>query len=69
MNTEEITTIKLTPSKGHWLTPKTLEDENQRWFSDSIYLGKNDSADNYEEWTERRKRQWESEHQPEPDGE
>lgn len=69
MKTEEITTIKLTPSKGHWLTPKNLEYEAERWFSDSIFLGKNDSADNYEEWTDRRKKQWESDYLPEPDGE
>ena len=60
-------TRKLTPSEGLWLTQKVLKDENERKFSDLMWLGISDSPDNYAEWTEEQKEQWEHDHpQPTP---
>lgn len=39
---------KLMPEVGHMLTRKSESD--YRVFSEVIYLGVNDSEDNYEEW-------------------
>ena len=61
------TTRRLTPDEGLWLTQKTLANEDERIFSQLMFLGINDTPDNYTEWTEEQKEQWEREHpQPEP---
>ena len=61
-------TRKLTPSEGLYLSQKVLADENERIFSTLMFLGVNDTTDNYIEKTEAEKEQWEREHpQPEDD--
>lgn len=60
-------TRRLTPSADMWLTQATLADEDARIFSQLMFLGINDTPDNYVEWTEEEKEQWEREHPaPEP---
>lgn len=60
-------TRRFTPDAGLWLTQATLEDENARIFSQLMFLGINDTPDNYVEWTDEQKQEWEREHpQPEP---
>lgn len=61
----EITTVKITeirPTAGHWLTKKVVENETDRFFSDLIILAKDDSAENYEQWTDEQKQAWENEY-------
>ena len=55
-------TRKLTPSEGLYLSQKVLADENERIFSTLMFLGVNDTTDNYIEKTEAEKEQWEREH-------
>lgn len=61
-------TRKLTPSEGLYLSQKVLADENERIFSTLMFLGVNDSTDNYVEKTEAEKEEWEREH-PQPEDE
>lgn len=61
-------TRKFTPSDRLYLSQKVLADENERIFSTLMFLGVNDTPDNYVEKTETEKEQWEKDHpQPEPD--
>ena len=60
-------TRRFTPDDGMWLTQKQIEDESKRGFSQLMFLGINDTPDNYVEWTDEQKEQWEHDHpQPEP---
>lgn len=49
MTTTDVTLRILRPSDGKWLTRKTASDDEGRIFSTEVYLGSNDSQDN---WTE-----------------
>lgn len=60
------TTRRLTPSEGLYLSQKVLADEKDRIFSELMFLGINDTPDNYVEKTEQEKIAWESEH-PQPE--
>ena len=61
------TTRRLTPSDGLWPTQKTLVNEADRIFSQLMFLGIDDTPDNYTEWTDEQREQWEHDHpQPEP---
>ena len=65
MNITEVKITEIRPTAGNWITKKLVENEQERWFSDFIILAQNDSADNYEEWTDAQKVEWEGTHQPE----
>lgn len=49
MTTTEVTLRMLKPSGDLWLTRKTVADGEERIFSKEVYLGTNDSADNWME--------------------
>ena len=49
---EEQTQATLIADSGMVLTQKQLAEDEERIYSDKIFLGKNDSADNYIEITE-----------------
>lgn len=58
----------LTPSTGHWITQRTSVPITDRIISNRLYLGKNDSVDNWYEITEEMRQiylaeleRWESE--------
>lgn len=53
------------PDTGKWLTQANVKDEKDRFFSDMMFLGCNDSADNYIQWTDAQKAEWEKNHAPE----
>lgn len=65
MDIKNVQITELRPTVGHWITSKVIEDESKRFFSDFIILAQNDSADNYEEWTDAQKIEWEGIYQPE----
>ena len=65
MDIKNVRVTELRPTVGHWITSKVIEDESKRFFSDFIILAQNDSAGNYEEWTDAQKVEWEAAHQPE----
>lgn len=62
-------TRRLTPDAGLWLTQKEIEDEANRGFAQLMYLGINDSPDNYTEWTQEQYDEWKEEHRPQPEQE
>lgn len=47
MTTTEVTLRVLKPSGDLWLTRKEVADGEERIFSKEVYLGTNDSADNW----------------------
>lgn len=49
---KEQTQVTLIADNGMLLTQKQLSEDEQRIYSDKMFLGKNDSADNYIEITE-----------------
>ena len=58
----------LTPiTEGNYLTQVSLINENERIFSDKIYLAVNDSPESWMEVTPDYKAQWEVEHKEEPE--
>lgn len=58
----------LTPTtEGNYLTQASLTNENERVFSEKIYLAVNDSPESWMEVTPDYKAQWEVEHQEEPE--
>ena len=65
MDIKNVQLTELRPTEGHWITKKVIENESERFFSDFIILAQNDTADNYEEWTDAQKVEWEGTHQPE----
>lgn len=60
-------TRRLTPDAGLWLTQKQIEDEAKRGFSQLMYLGINDSPDNYTEWTQEQWQAWQDKYNPAPE--
>ena len=65
MDIKNVQVTELRPTAGHWITSKAIGDDSKRFFSDFIILAQNDSANNYEEWTDAQKVEWEVAHQPE----
>lgn len=59
------TTRRLTPADGLWLTQKKIAEEAKRGFSQLMYLGINDSPDNYTEWTQEQWQEWQDTYGPE----
>ena len=56
----------LTPiTEGNYLTQAALTNENERVFSEKIYLAVNDSPESWMEVTPDYKTQWEDEHKEE----
>jgi hypothetical protein len=53
---KQVTLKKLTASAGMWLTQadETIKDED-RYFTQEVYLSEEDSADNWTEWDDARK--------------
>ena len=49
MTTTNVTLRILRPSDGKWLTRKIASDDEGRIFSTEVYLGSNDSQDNWME--------------------
>lgn len=69
MKESKITTIKLIPDEGKWLTQSTLEEKEVRVFSDSVFCPAG-QEDKWIEVTNEYKEQWEQEHPeiiPEPE--
>ena len=60
------TTRRLTPDAGLYLSQKVLDNEDNRFFSELMFLGISDTPDNYVEKTEQEKEEWEREH-PQPE--
>lgn len=60
---------RLTPTEGLWLTQKEVAEETNRIFSQLMYLGVNDSPDNYTEWTQEQYDAWQEEYHPAPEPE
>lgn len=52
--TKQIELIELKPAQGKWLTQKDIAD-NERIFSQHVFLAENDSSDNWEEWSDVQK--------------
>lgn len=59
MNITAVQLTELRPTEGHWITSKSVDTEPNRFFSDFIILAQNDSVDNYEEWSDSQKLEWE----------
>ena len=57
MTTTEVTLRMLKPSGDLWLTRKEVADGEERIFSKEVYLGTNDSADNWMEVDEEFKKE------------
>lgn len=58
----------LTPTtEGNYLTQAALANENERVFSEKIYLAVNDSPESWMEVTPDYRAQWEAEHKEEPE--
>lgn len=55
METSTINVIVLTPSEGKYLTRVNRSEEEQPIFSKKVFLGANDSADNWREAEEEEK--------------
>lgn len=49
LTTTDVTLLVLRPAEGMWLTRKTVADGEWRLFSKEVYLGSNDTEEN---WTE-----------------
>ena len=47
MTTTDVTLRILRPSEGMWLTRKTASDDDGKIFSKEVYLGTNDSQENW----------------------
>lgn len=60
-------TRRLTPAEGLWLTQKEIAEEAKRGFSQLMYLGINDTPDNYTEWTQEQWQEWQDEYNPAPE--
>lgn len=65
----EVTTTNVTlrmvkPSGDLWLTKKTVAEGEERVFSKEVYLGTNDSADNWMEVDDEYKSAYEKSLQP-----
>ena len=58
---QQVTLRKLTPSEGMWLT--RTDATTDRVFSKEVFLGINDSPDNWREATEQEKFEYEAEEQ------
>lgn len=56
---QQVTLRKLTPSEGMWLT--RTDATTDRVFSKEVFLGINDSPDNWREATEQEKLEMEAE--------
>ena len=56
---QQVTLRKLTPSEGMWLT--RTDATTDRVFSKEVFLGVNDSRDNWREATEQEKLEYEAE--------
>ena len=56
---QQVTLRKLTPSEGMWLT--RTDATTDRVFSKEVFLGINDSPDNWREATEEEKIEYEAE--------
>lgn len=59
LTSQQIELRKLTASDGMYLTQAEANVEN-RIYTDSVYLGKGESIDNWREATEAEKVEWES---------
>lgn len=60
-------TRRLTPAEGLWITQKEIVDESKRGFSQLMYLGINDTPDNYTEWAQEQYDEWQEEYNPQPE--
>lgn len=58
---QQVTLRKLTPSEGMWLT--RTDATTDRVFSKEVFLGVNDSPENWREATEQEKIEYEAEEQ------
>lgn len=54
--------MELIANEGYWLTQKNLEDEKERGFWKRMYLAHSLTADDFTEWTDAQKAEWEREH-------
>ena len=68
MQKTEIVVIELKASEGYLLTSKDPYEDGGRIFSEVFILAKDDSPENYVEWTIEEAEKWLAEH-PEPTGE
>lgn len=55
MKTNNIQIISVEASEGFYLTQANLQEGEERVFSTLLYLGKDDSIDNWIEWSEEDK--------------
>lgn len=52
--------MELIANEGYWLTQKTLEDESQRGFWKRLYMAQSLTADDFDQWTDSQKAEWEA---------
>lgn len=58
-NTAQVQIRTLTAAKGKWITTKNQNPDMGKVFAKIIYLGANDSPENYEEVTDKQKTDYE----------
>ena len=54
--------MEIIAKEGHWLTQTELKDGEQRQFFRRIYLAVSLTEDDFTEWSDEQKAQWEAEH-------
>ena len=54
--------MELIAHKNKWLTQATLENESERGFWKRMHLACSLSKDDFVEWTDAQKTEWETEH-------
>lgn len=60
LSEKTVTLRHLRPTEGMYLTQKVLKDGETRFFNgNEIYLAPTQSMDDFEEWTEAEKLEWE----------
>lgn len=54
--------MEIVAKEGYWLTQKAIEDESQRGFWKRMYLAYSLTEEDFIEWADSQKQQWEEEH-------
>lgn len=58
--------MELIANEGYWLTQRNPANERERGFWTRLYMAASLTENDFEQWTDAQKTQWEEEHPDEP---
>lgn len=60
--------MEIIANEGYWITQKHLSDEWERGFWKRLYPAESLAEDDFEQWSDEQKAQWEAEHPADQQG-